>query len=43
MLYMTAASRMKVDGLNSVMYKVVKKERNNLFTRFYVKYKNVKY
>lgn len=40
---MTAASRMKVDGLNSVMYKVVKKERNNLFTRFYVKYKNVKY
>ena len=42
MLFMTAASRMKTDGLNSMKYKVVKKEKNSLFTRIYVKYKNVK-
>ncbi|CAF0873722.1 unnamed protein product [Brachionus calyciflorus] len=43
MLYMTAASRMSTDGLNSIKYKLIKTEKNKLFTRFYVKYKNVKH
>ncbi|CAF1032515.1 unnamed protein product [Brachionus calyciflorus] len=39
-LYMTASSRMETDGLNSMKYRVIKIEKNNLFTRLFVTYKN---
>jgi len=41
MLYLKALfSRIESDGLNSVKYNLVKTEKHNLFTRFYVSYKD---
>lgn len=38
LLYITARSRMQVDGLNSIAYEINGLEKNLLFTRFYVSY-----
>ena len=40
LLFMTASSRMDVDGLNSISYRIDRVEKTFLFTRYFVFYKD---
>ena len=39
-LYLKSNSRAETDGLNSIDYQVASVEKNSIFTRFYISYKN---